>query len=708
MASDIQASLSLYNNMSTTLQGIISTMNNVISAAQNVEGATGKMFDRTGLEAAQIELNRAGRELAKMQTDIENSTIEQEKFNDKLRKSIDLSGSLKRTIAGIAATYLGIQGVKKFFAGADEMAGINARLGMIADKQHTVRDLQEEIFKSAERSRGSYQMTADIVGKLGTQAGNAFKNNNELIAFSEQLNKNLTLAGTDPQGVQSVMYNLTQAMASGVLRGQDLNSVMANAPNILAKVADYLGKDRSEIRKLAEEGKLSASVIKEALLSSAEETNKAFENMPKTLGQIVIDFKNNFIHAMIPAFEKFTAFMNSDNLQKIGNIIIKGAVSIANTVGFVVGLIIDGAEMVYDSWEYIKTPLMVLIGLMALYKAEVIAVNSYLVISKGLHVALATAKGLLSVATRKATIGQMGFNAALLTSPIFWIPAVIIAIIGIIYGIVAAINKLKGTSISATGLIVGSIATAITFVLNMFIGFFNAIIQLKVNLKNRLLDFSEFFSNVFKHPIASVKALFANLVSDAIDMLKSLARVIDTVFGTETSKALGNLSDKVQSWKNNSMPSDYKFHERINDDNEMIKRFEYQKSFNDWYDKGDNFQKKFKVGSDLSNIKNSQEYGNMGNLKNMANSLENTDINTKDIRDKLSGELKFTNTDLSYLRELAIERGINKFSFEKIEVNASNNFGDINNIADIDGFTDIINKGLEDAIFTTAQGLGAV
>lgn len=715
MASDIQASLSLYNNMSTTLQGIINSLNNVISAAQNVEGATAQMFDRTGIEAAQVEINRAGRELAKMQADIEANTIYQEKFNDKLRKSIDLSGSLKRTIAEIAATYLGITGVKKFFAGADEMAGINARLSMIADKEHTVKDLQDEIFASAERSRGSYQMTADIVGKLGTQAGNAFKNNNELIAFSEQLNKNLTLAGTDPEGVRSVMYNLTQAMASGVLRGQDLNAVMANAPNILAKVADYLGKDRSEIRKLATEGQLSADVIKNALLVSAEETNKAFEGMPKTLGQIGMDFKNNFTETMMPTFERFTAFINSAKVQQFSNVVIQGAVITANVIGSVIGFMIDGIEKLYNSWETLKYPIIALITIIGLYKAEVIAVNTYHAISTGGHIALATAKALLSAATRKATIAQWGYNYAVLASPIFWIPALIIGIIVLLYAVVGVINKVKGTSISATGIIVGIIATCIAFVYNLFAGFVNGVIQAGVNLVNAFITFGNFIKNVFKHPVASVKALFADLVNSIINMLKVATRAIDTVLQTDYTAGLNNLSTKVDNWKNKQLPDDYDKADYIDPEKYMLQGKDYDEVLKNWYNKGKDF-----AGNIKGNIQNQffdkskyevPEFNvdDLGeNIKDIANSAKGTKDHAKGIQNSLDKGVEIKNEDLTYLRELATQRAVNKFSFEKIEVHATNEFGDVNNISDIAGFTDVLNVGLETAIQETAEGLGAI
>mgnify|MGYP002039314488 FL=1 len=149
-------------------------------------------------------------------------------------------------------------------------------------------DVQNKIFQSAQRSRAEYTLTADIVGRLGTQAKNAFGNTDELIAFAEQLNKQFVLSGTEAQGIESVMYNLSQAMAMGVLRGQDFNAVMSNAPSIAESIAKEMGITRGQVKAMADDGKISADIVKKAMLNMAEETNQAFDKIPMNWEQMAI------------------------------------------------------------------------------------------------------------------------------------------------------------------------------------------------------------------------------------------------------------------------------------------------------------------------------------------------------------------------------------------------------------------------------------
>lgn len=181
---------------------------------------------------------------------------------------------------------MGIQGVKLFVGTADEMSQITARLESINDSFDSSLEFQDAIFESAQRSRGEYKQTMDIVARLGSQAKKAFDNNRETILFAENLNKLFAISGTSAQGVESVMYNLTQAMASGVLRGQDLNAVISNTPQLMEIVAKHMGRNIEDIREMAQEGQLSASVIKDALLGATDVIDDQFRDMPKTMHQV--------------------------------------------------------------------------------------------------------------------------------------------------------------------------------------------------------------------------------------------------------------------------------------------------------------------------------------------------------------------------------------------------------------------------------------
>ena len=232
----------------------------------------------------------------------------QRKFKNEINSTTTSANNLWDKIKGIALTIGGLAGVKKILNLSDEMATTSARLSLIVDDKGSVEQLENKIFASAIRSRAEYQDTADMIGKLGSQAKGAFKNNDELIAFAEQLNKNFVLAGTNQQGIASAQLQITQALASGVLRGEELNAVFENATPVIQKIADYLDVPIGKIRDLAKEGKLSAQVVKNALLASADETNAAFEKMPMTWSQIWTKMKNIALKAFQPVLKKINEF----------------------------------------------------------------------------------------------------------------------------------------------------------------------------------------------------------------------------------------------------------------------------------------------------------------------------------------------------------------------------------------------------------------
>jgi tape measure domain-containing protein len=275
-----------------------------IMNAQRAQDDLNSAMERMDVSAANDAYNRLNSIVDSTQQNIRDNANEQENFNQKLKGGHSLADDLKGKIMGMAAAYMSIQGVKMVIGLSDEMTQTTARLNMINDGLQTTKELQDKIFLSAQRAGASYQMTSDVVSKLGLQAGKAFSSNDELIAFSEQLNKSFSIAGTSASGVESVMYNLTQALSSGVLRGQDLKSVFDNASNIVQNIADYMGVGIENIREMAAEGELSATVVKNAMLAAANATNERFAEMPLTMAQISTKIKNNAIKAFEPILEK--------------------------------------------------------------------------------------------------------------------------------------------------------------------------------------------------------------------------------------------------------------------------------------------------------------------------------------------------------------------------------------------------------------------
>lgn len=236
---------------------------------------------------AEIAQTRAAREAQKL-------------LREETQQSTVATNGLASSIKSLMGAYIGIQGLKGILNLSDTLTSTTARLNMMNDGLQTTDELNDMIFASAQRSRGSYQETAEMVSKLGILAGDAFSSSEEIVAFAEQINKQMTLSGTNAQGASAAMLQLTQAMSSGMLRGEELNSILEQTPMIAQTIAEYMGVTTGEMRDLASEGKVTAEVVKNAMLEAAKETNAAFESMPYTWSQVFTSFQNTAIQTFEP------------------------------------------------------------------------------------------------------------------------------------------------------------------------------------------------------------------------------------------------------------------------------------------------------------------------------------------------------------------------------------------------------------------------
>lgn len=314
----IRTSIQLYDAMSPALRSMNKALNVVLNSFEAMQSASSSPVDSSEIQEARNELARVETQLDSVEQNIRQSNEQQRQFNDTIKNGSNAASDLKSKFMGIVSVIGGMMGLKKVFDLSDELTQTTARLNMMNDGLQTTEELQNMIFASAQRSRGAYQATADAVSKMGIMAGDAFSSNAELVAFVEQLNKQFTIAGTSQEGISAAMLQLTQAMGSGVLRGEELNSVFEQAPTIIQAIADYLDVPIGQIRAMAQEGQLSADVVKNAMLSAADETNAKFESMPKTIGQVWQSIKNQALMEFQPILQKINEVVNTDKFNNPG------------------------------------------------------------------------------------------------------------------------------------------------------------------------------------------------------------------------------------------------------------------------------------------------------------------------------------------------------------------------------------------------------
>ncbi len=408
-----------------------------------------------------------------------------EQFTQSQKEASAATNSMTNSLKNLVGGYLGLKGIQGLFNLSDTITATTARLDMMNDGLQTTSELNDMIWQSAQRARGSYASTAAFVAKLGTLAGDAFDSNQEIIAFAEQINKQMALSGTTTMEAQAAMLQLTQGLASGVLRGEELNSVLKQTPMITQTIARYMGVNTGEMRELASEGAITAEVVKNAMLGAAEETNAAFEQMPMTWGQVWTSFQNIAIQALQPVLTGISFLAN--NIEIIGPLVL---------------------------------------GLGGAFAVFLLAAN-WVNICTGATAALTTVQKMLGAAMATA-----------------WaLPLIIIALVlGAIYAVTAAVNHFAGTSVSATGIITGLVATAAGFVINVISAALNVILEVFALIWNAVAMVANFVANVFVDPIGAIVRLFAGLADTVLGVLEVIATAIDTVFGS-------NLSGAVSGWR---------------------------------------------------------------------------------------------------------------------------------------------------------------
>ena len=501
------------------------TMRRSIGGATGAVIANMRQIGESANEISSSGFNRLEAQLIKIANNTSKAAREQDNHNRKVKETNDSAGKLLSTVKKVVAAAAAFKMGKELFNLSDEMTQTSARLNLMSqgfqtssssgggsagaqqgadavnDSLQETKQLQEQIYLSAQRSRTSYLDTADVVAKLGQRAGDAFSGSDEVIAFAENLNKQFKIAGASQQEISSASLQLTQALGSGVLRGEELNAVFEAAPNVIQTIADYLGKPIGEIRGLAADGEITADIVKNAMLSATDTINEQFESIPKTWADAWTLAKNAGVNALDRTLDKLNEFLNSD----IGEVALNGIIGaieiLADVAGGVVDLLASGASFVIENWDYVY-PILIGIGAALAIAGAV-----------GLASGLKTAAGWLSA-----------------TWPFILIGALVGALV---LGLTQA-----GVTFEQMGQVVGTV-----------FGFIYAVgYNLVADLWNLFAVFAEFFANVWNDPVGSVVRLFTGMLDTILGMVETVANAIDAVLKTNMSGAVSGFRNQLSGW----------------------------------------------------------------------------------------------------------------------------------------------------------------
>lgn len=728
----IQSYIRLHSGIARSLQKDVAMINQTVNRFRNLKSASENMMNTSSIDAGTSAVERAAQaanrteqgmdqasqSITRMQQQLDgvgrrtqDNMNHQNNYNRSVTNGSNAVSSLLGKAKTLAATLGTAFGAKQVIGLSDTMASSRARLDLMNDGLQTTEELQNMIYQSAQRSRGSYQDTADIVSKLGILAKGAFRNNEEAVLFAEQMNKQFVIGGASAQEQSAAMYQLTQAMASGRLQGDEFRSIMENAPMLAQSIAQSLGKSTAELREMSSEGLLTSDVIKKALFASADETNRKFEQMPRTFSQVMASVKNQALMAFQPVLNQINRIANSKNFDHFveGSVTAISIVASAATTAF--GLITSVAGFLYDNWSIVGPLIMGVVAVLGGLKLAMLAVNGVQLIGTAITRGYMIAKGALMVVTGlltgaegAATVAQQAFNSALLACPITWILIAIVALIAIFYAAVAAVNKFAGTSISATGILVGVFATAGAFIGNTVIGVVNAVITWFIVLWNLIAAFANFFANVFNDPVAAIEHLFLNLFNCILDIVSGAAGLIDKITGSDLSGSIDGFQNKVNKWAQNKIPEQKEYVKTLDPDKYTInKRIAYGDAYKAGYDWGKNLGKSKKVKTPKVKSPKITDYGKMVKDPSSATTAANTGKTAANTA-KTANSVSATQEDLSYLRDIAEQEAINQITSPIINVEMTNN-NTVNSGMDLDGISSMLRSKVEEEMYASAEGV---
>lgn len=713
----IRSQMVLNDGMSAILKKITHVLDFTIHSFEDMKRASGEAFDPAIFQATYAEIGQINEQMGKMERYYIKAAQNQDYFNKGLLTGTSHATGLTNQIGKLAAAAGAAFGVKQLFNLSDQMTSNTARLSLIVDDGGSVDALEAKIMASAQRSRAAYLDTANAIASMGANAGAAFSGNDELIAFMEQVNKQFVIGGASAQGQSAAMLQLTQAMAAGALRGEELNSILENAPGIARAIESYMGIAEGSIKQYAQEGAITAEVVKNALFAAADETNAKFESMPMTWGQIWTSMQNRALTALDPVLTKLNGIANSEQFSTVADSALQAFSVLASVATVALDAVFGLGAAIVDNWSWIEPIVWGVVTVMGIYQGIVLA----LAIAEGIKTAATTAAAfsenahaaalaMSTGATFSATVAQYGLNAALYACPITWIVIAVIALIAVFYAAVAAVNHFAGTSLSATGIICGAFAVAGAFIINLILGVVNFFIACGVETYNLIATFANFFANVFNDPVGAIINLFAGMFDFILGIVQSAASLIDTVLGTDMSGAVAGFRNTVATKVEEIVGEQVEVMQKLDASDYQIQRIEY----GDAWAAGNSFGKGIEdtvgglfdgFGTDPSTLGADPGGGSVGYIpydelsKGVGDISDNTGSMAKSL--EVSGE------ELEYLRDIAERDAINRFTTAEVKIDMTGMTNKIDGGADLDGVIRELTDGFTEALLTAAEGVHA-
>ena len=703
----IYARINLIDSLSGPMQRMIATTENLINHINNVEGAMNNGFDGSIIEDARHQAEVFATQMSNVSSSINEAEAEQQSFNNSVNSGSSAMGGLVGKAIALASAYMGIG---KLMNMSDELTLTTARLDMMNDKVQTTPELLNMVYQSAQNARGSLTDMADVVARFGNNAKDAFSSSREVVDFANLVQKQMTIAGAGTQEASNAMLQLSQALGSGVLRGDELNSIFEQAPNLIQSVATYMDVPIGKIREMAQEGKLSAAIVKNAIFADADNINAKFEQMPMTWGQIWTMMSNAATMKLQPLLEKINSIANSPQFQAFAANAVNAVGLIANALMGLIDLGGQIADFFVQNWSVIEPIVLGIVGALVIYNSVLAigaVIQGVIAVATAAHAALT---GAWSLATFAATAAQSGLNAALLACPLTWIIGLVIALIAIIFAVANSIAKTSSVANSGFGVITGGINVVMQFFKNLGL----LVADIALGITNAILALASNMGIAFHNAIAGIQSWFYDLLSTALSVVAGIAEALNKLpFVDFDFSGISNAASDYAAKSKAAAESKQEYQDVGQAFDEGMSTFDV---FQDgWSDKAFKAGAKWgdgvsdKVSSTIDGFMKSNGGVDTSNMFNgggytagatVPSDVSNIAKNTK----KASDSLDITNEDLKYLRDIAERDVINRFTTAEIKVDMTNN-NNIASSADLDGLISDLTERATGALSMAAEGV---
>ena len=683
---------------------------------QNELNAAMERADISDINTAYLNLSQ---NISNTERYIRDNTDEQGRFNQEIQDGVGQADSLMNTIKGAVAAYVSIQSVGKALNISDELVQTTSRLNMMNDGLQSTEELTNMVYAAAQDARGSFSDMASVVARFGNNAKDAFSSSAEVVAFADLVQKQMTIAGASTQEASNAMLQLSQGLGSGVLRGDELNSIFEQAPNLIQNIADYLQVPIGEIREMASEGELTADIVKAAIFSATDEINANFSQMPMTWGQIWQSMQNTAVMAFQPVLQRLNEIANSEAFQSFVNGAIEAMATLAGIVLNIFDLIGTVGGFIAENWSVISPIIYGVIGALAVYAA-------YLGIVKAIEIASAAASMIHALAmsakigitaaltgsTMAATAAQMGYNGALYACPIVWIIMLIIALIAIIFAVCSAIAKMTGIANSGFGVITGGVNVVIQFFKNLGL----TVANIALGIGNAIAALGSNMMTAFHNAICSIQSWFYDLLSTGLSVIEGICAALNKLPFVEFDySGITSAADDYAA-KSAEAAANKEEYQSISDAfSEGMSTFD---TFQDGWDSdafnsgaawGDgvadavsNFSLTDALGG--TNIPNVSDYtsgfSNAIDTSGLGSGVSDIAGDTSAIKDSMD----ITEEDLKYLRDIAEQEAVNRFTTAEITIEQTNN----NNVSggmDLDGVVSGLTDAVNEAVDIITEGV---